>query len=98
MIDVLASGCLLAGAFFFAAGAAGLLRFPDTLSRLHALTKVDNTGLGMIALGLALHAGSWVVAGALALIWLLALIGGAGTAYLMAGAALDDAAERRNAQ
>ncbi|MFZ0175328.1 MAG: monovalent cation/H(+) antiporter subunit G, partial [Pseudolabrys sp.] len=30
-----------AGAFFFMAGTVGLLRFPDTLTRLHALTKVD---------------------------------------------------------
>ena len=37
-----------AGAFFFMAGTIGLLRFPDTLTRLHALTKVDNLGLGLI--------------------------------------------------
>ena len=35
-----------AGAFFFLAGTVGLLRFPDALSRLHALTKADNLGLG----------------------------------------------------
>ena len=32
------------------AGTVGLLRFPDTLTRLHALTKVDNLGLGFIVL------------------------------------------------
>ena len=30
------------GAFFFIAGTIGLLRVPDALSRLHALTKADN--------------------------------------------------------
>ena len=30
----------------------GVLRFPDQLTRLHALTKVDNLGLGLIVLGL----------------------------------------------
>ncbi len=30
----------------------GLLRFPDTLTRLHALSKADNLGLGLIVLGL----------------------------------------------
>ena len=38
--------------FFFFAGTVGLLRFPDSLSRLHALTKADNLGLGLIVLGL----------------------------------------------
>lgn len=40
------------GAFFFLAGTVGLIRFPDTLTRLHALTKADNLGLGLVALGL----------------------------------------------
>ena len=43
---------VIAGAFLFMAGTVGLLRFPDTLSRLHALTKVDNLGLGLIVAGL----------------------------------------------
>ena len=41
-----------AGALFFLAGTVGLLRFPDSLSRLHALTKADNLGLGLVVLGL----------------------------------------------
>ena len=41
-----------AGAFFFMAGTVGLLRFPDALSRVHALTKADNLGLGLVVLGL----------------------------------------------
>ncbi len=32
---------VVAGAFFFLAGTVGLLRFPDTLTRLHALTKAE---------------------------------------------------------
>lgn len=40
------------GAFFFLSGTVGLIRFPDTLTRLHALTKADNLGLGLVALGL----------------------------------------------
>ena len=35
------------------AGTVGLLRFPDPLSRLHALTKADNLGLGLIVLAIA---------------------------------------------
>ena len=41
-----------AGGFFFLAGTVGLLRFPDSLTRLHALTKADNLGLGLVVLGL----------------------------------------------
>ena len=43
---------VVAGAFFFLAGTVGLLRFPDSFTRLHALTKADNLGLGLVVLGL----------------------------------------------
>jgi len=52
LADVFSVVCIAAGAFFFLAGTVGLLRFPDTLSRLHALTKADNLGLGLVILGL----------------------------------------------
>ena len=42
MFSILA---VAAGSLFFMAGTVGLLRFPDSLSRLHALTKADNLGL-----------------------------------------------------
>lgn len=74
---------LLAGAFFFLAGTLGLLRFPDVYTRLHALTKADNVGLGLMVLGLALQAQSWAVAGKLLLIWLLVLVAGASVAHLI---------------
>ena len=69
--EILTSLLLAAGAFFFFAGTVGLLRFPDVYTRLHALTKADNVGLGLMMLGLALQADSWAVAGKLLLIWLL---------------------------
>jgi len=74
------------GALFFFAGTVGLLRFPDTFCRLHALTKADNLGLGMIAAGLALASGSWLVAGKLGLIWLVTMLGGTTNCYLLAHA------------
>jgi len=73
----------LTGAFFFLAGTVGLLRFPDTLCRLHALTKADNLGLGFIALSVALQSGSLAVAGKLFTIWLLAMLAGTTNCYLM---------------
>ena len=46
-LDVLTALLLAAALFFFVAGTIGLLRFPDLYSRLHALTKADNAGLGL---------------------------------------------------
>lgn len=65
------------GTFFFVAGTVGLLRFPDVPTRLHALTKVDNLGLGLVALGLLPHAGGLLGAMKLVSVWLFALISGA---------------------
>lgn len=73
------------GVLFFTAGTAGMLRFPDALSRLHALAKADNLGLGFVVVGLALQAGSASVSVRLALTWGLALLSGAACTYLIAG-------------
>jgi len=88
LVDGLSIGFCVVGAVFFLAGTVGLLRFPDTLSRLHALTKADNLGLGFIVLGLALQANSLAMAAKLVLIWLLALIGSATACYLIGGYSL----------
>ena len=79
--------CVSLGAVFFLAGTLGLLRFPDTLTRLHALTKADNLGLGLVVLGL-LPQVAWPL-GALKLIalWLLALLAGATVGQLLGAAA-----------
>lgn len=73
---------------FFFAGTIGLLRFPDVFTRLHALTKADNVGLGLITVGLALEAESLAAVGKLLLIWLLALLASATTCHLIARTAL----------
>ena len=52
ILDIFSLLAIAAGAFFFLAGTVGLLRFPDPLTRLHALTKADNLGLGLVVLGL----------------------------------------------
>ncbi len=79
--------CVSLGAFFFLAGTLGLLRFPDTLTRLHALTNADNLGLGLVLLGL-LPQVAWPL-GALKLIavWLLALFAGATVGQMLGAAA-----------
>jgi multicomponent Na+:H+ antiporter subunit G len=82
--DLLATAALVAGCAFYLAGTLGLLRFPDARSRLHALTKADNLGLGLVLLGTAVHLWSAPVAAKLLLTWLLALLAGATSAQLLA--------------
>jgi multicomponent Na+:H+ antiporter subunit G len=86
--DVATVMLLTAGGLFFVAGTAGMLRFPDTHSRLHALTKADNLGLGLVAAGLLPQAGTVAAGLQLLLVWLLALVASAAASYLIAGEAL----------
>lgn len=88
MADMATYALTALGLVFFVAGTVGLLRFPDTFSRLHALTKADNLGLGFIALGLAFQTQSWAQLAMLALIWALALLAAGTVAQLVARAAL----------
>jgi multicomponent Na+:H+ antiporter subunit G len=84
MTDILAALLILAGLFFYLAGSIGLLRLPDLYSRLHALTKADNLGLGLLAAGLALQAQDLLSALKLLLIWLAVLAASAASAHLIA--------------
>ena len=83
-LDALTTLAVSVGAFFFLAGTVGLLRFPDALSRLHALTKADNLGLGLIVLGLLFQAEGLLAALKLVAVWLLALLAGATVTQLIA--------------
>ena len=56
VLDVVGAVLLLLGALLCLAGAIGLMRFPDTLSRLHAATKPQTLGLILVLTGLAGHA------------------------------------------
>lgn len=70
--------------FFFATGSLGLLRFPDAVCRLHAVTKADTVGLGFLALAMALRADDWQARILLLAVWLLAMASGATTCQLLA--------------
>ena len=82
--NVLSLAALGGGVLFFVAGTVGLLRFPDVFSRLHAVTKADTVGLGLVALGLILRSDSWRDVAMLLLIWLVAMASGAVTCQLYA--------------
>jgi multicomponent Na+:H+ antiporter subunit G len=85
-LDILTTVAVCAGAFFFLAGTVGLLRFPDPPSRLHALTKADNLGLGLVVLGLILQVEGPLAALKLVAVWLLTLFAGAMVTQLIAAA------------
>ena len=87
VLDIFTVLMVAAGVFFIFAGTVGLLRFPDALTRLHALTKADNLGLGLIALGLLPQAGSMIDALKLVSVWLLVQLSGAIVAQLIGRAA-----------
>jgi multicomponent Na+:H+ antiporter subunit G len=76
-----------AGMLFFLAGSIGVLRLPDLLSRLHALTKADNLGLGLVVLGLMLQADDAFEVVRLLLVWLLVLFASSVACYLVAHSA-----------
>ena len=92
LLEWLAAAALIAGGFFYFAGTVGLLRFPDALSRLHALTKADNVGLLLVCIGLGLLGGSLRTAALLLLIWLIAMLAATVSAHLIARRALADLA------
>ena len=79
---------VVGGCGFFLAGTAGLIRFPDFFTRLHAMTKADNVGLGLVVVGLALQAASWIAVGQLFVVWFLVLLSSASSAQLLARSAL----------
>lgn len=83
-VEVAAAVLLLSGCGFYFAGTVGLLRLPDSYSRLHALTKADNVGLMLVCAGLALLSGSLRTTLMLGVVWLLALVASTLSAHLLA--------------
>jgi len=50
-----AAVCLIVGAIFAMVGAIGLLKFNDSMTRMHAPTKVGTVGIGALLLASMLH-------------------------------------------
>jgi multicomponent Na+:H+ antiporter subunit G len=85
--DVLTIVLLLAGSGFFLAGTVGMLRFPDVFTRLHALTKADNLGLGLLVVALMLQSDAVFAAAKLLLAWLFIMFSSSLSSFLVANAA-----------
>lgn len=87
--DIVTTLLIIAGGFFFLAGTVGLLRLPDVYTRLHALTKADNLGLGLITLGAAFQIDNPMQLVKLGLIWALVMFASATIAHLIGRSALE---------
>lgn len=72
--DVVAAVLILAGSALALTAAIGVVRFPDTLSRMHAATKPQVLGLLLVLLGAALRLRGHVDAGMLILTGLFTAI------------------------
>ena len=84
MLDLISTFLIMAGVAFFVSGTIGLLRLPDLYCRLHALTKSDNLGHGLLILGLMLRSDDLLTALKLLLIWILVLTASAAGSQLIA--------------
>jgi multicomponent Na+:H+ antiporter subunit G len=93
--DIFTALAVTAGCVLFMAGTVGLLRFPDELSRLHALTKVDNLGLGLIVVGLLPQASGPAAWLKLIAVWLIVQLSGAIVTQIIARAAVGQARNPR---
>lgn len=94
--DVFSYILCLAGLFFFLAGTVGLIRFPDMFSRLHALTKADNLGLGLVVIGLLPQLSSFLDAFKLTLVWGLVIFSSAACSYLIASQVIKEKSQIKN--
>lgn len=52
---------LLCGGFFFTVGVVGLVRMPDAFTKMHATTKCDTLGAGLVLLALIVNRGFHIV-------------------------------------
>ncbi len=77
---------LLAGVFFFTVSTIGLLRLPDVYCRLHANTKTDTLGIGLIFLSLIIYEGLSPVSVKLGIIGIFTWITNATSSHLVARA------------
>jgi multicomponent Na+:H+ antiporter subunit G len=74
MIDLIASVLLIGGSALSLLAGLAVLRFPDTLSRIHAATKPQVLGVVLLMAGAGLRIGSPAVLGALLLVVVLQFI------------------------
>ncbi|WP_154767159.1 monovalent cation/H(+) antiporter subunit G [Nakamurella alba] len=86
-VDVVSGIALVLGALLSALAGIAVLRFPDTMSRIHAATKPQVLGIMLLMLGVGLRVGSWAVVGLLVLVVVLQFVTAPVSAHLVVRAA-----------
>jgi multicomponent Na+:H+ antiporter subunit G len=82
---LVASALLLkGGVFFMLAAAIGARRLPDSLSRLHAVTKAETVGLALFIAGTVLTVPGWRLAIIGGGAWLALALSGAAAGHFIA--------------
>ncbi len=87
IIDFIVIALLILGIFFFTVGVIGLIRFPDVYSRMHATTKCDTLGAGLVLFALILAQPFTVASAKIFFIILFIWITNPTTAHIIAKAA-----------
>lgn len=80
-------GLTVMGALLTLVGAAGVLRFPDVYTRIHAASITDTGGATLMLLGLGLMSGGGPEALKLAVAWLFLMLTGPTASHALAHAA-----------
>ncbi len=88
LIDALSWILIVGGGVFVVIGAAGVVRFPDFWSRLHAASVADSAGMILLVLGMCLQAGWTLVTVKLLIIGAFLFITGPTATHAVANAAL----------
>lgn len=86
-LDVLVAVLLLLGAYFSLAAAIGVIRFPDTLTRVHAGTKPQVLGLACILLAVVLSTRNWSAVAVLLLVLIFQMMTTPASAHMVGRAA-----------
>ena len=81
-LDIVASVVLVLGSLMSLLAGIAVLRFPDTMSRIHAATKPQVLGIILLMLGVGLRLGSPGVIGLLVLIVILQFVTAPVSAHL----------------
>ena len=68
IVDIIIVLLIVSGLFFFFVGVVGLIRMPDVFTRMHATTKCDTMGAGLVFLGLIIWQGFTLVSFSILLI------------------------------
>lgn len=84
IFDLVASVFVLAGALLCFAAAVSLVRFPDVMGKMHAITKPQVLGLISVTVGIALSLRTWWALGLCLLVVLLQLLTAPVSASLVA--------------